>query len=166
MCRNHFSRLRLTYTNVLCYPGLRDETRWPYFELMKEIIGEKPEEIQSKVKTRAQSLSHKTKNGKSTAVRGQTAANQNRGTGGKPNSGGVMKNSANQEVSELYVALLNLVKKYMKYFETEKKNHIWTRIETELKSAGYKWNATALRGLFYRLRYTYIRILRFVSTLT
>ena len=74
-----------------------------------------------------------------------------------------MKNSANQEVSELYVSLLNLVKKYMKYFESEKKNQIWAKIEKEMNSAGFKWNANALRGLFHRLRYTYLNILRYFS---
>ena len=158
MCRNHFSRLRLTYTNVLCYPTLRDESRWPYFKL-KEIIGEKPEEIQSKVKTRAH---YKAKMAAPGLVQAIKRIQSNR----KPaaaTSGGVRKNSANKKVNEVHVALLNLVKKYMKYFETEKKNRIWTRIENEMKNAGYKWTANAGRELFYRHCFTYIKMLRNVG---
>jgi hypothetical protein len=107
---------------------------------MKSIIGEKPIELSRQAKINAKGRFN---------------------SKGRKSSGPVMTNFANQEVNELYVALLNLVKKYMNDFLIQKKYETWNRIEKELNAAGFKWNANALRGLFHRLRYTYLNLLKY-----
>ena len=183
ICKNRFAQLRKTYIDVLRFPNLRDEANWPYFDQMKQILGDSPEELKSpKMSTRAQTkLKMKPKvrarpelrNTVQMALKRRAAVQQKNRLNTRPNNRqavrpqttavkNVMKNvkNNNTEVSELYVALLNLVKKNMKEFGTEKKNLIWDRIEKELKNAGFTWSADSLRGLFHRLRYQYIDIVK------
>jgi hypothetical protein len=93
-------------------------------------------------------------------VRFSYPTNHRRGSTSKTTN----SNVKNQTVSELYVALITLVKKYNDDFLTGKKYETWDKIATEMNAAGYKWGGNALRGLFHRLRYQYFNVLRQVIT--
>lgn len=165
-CRNRFAKLRGTYVNLVCYPLLLRDTRWPFVEDMRQIIGSKPVELIRQAKLEAKGFiiflltliqilitiiiildRSKLKKHESSSL--------------------TVTTSNNQEMVELNVALLNLVKKYIKEFETERKNSTWDKITEELNSSGFKFDSAGQKldsrgvtGLFHRLRYSYLDLLR------
>lgn len=130
-CQCKFARLRSTYINILCYPNISDHAKWPYYEPIRLLIGTQPIEIRQKEMKFVAKVDKVTKQPKEV------------------------------KTSEVHVAMIQLVRKYIKDFKNMKKpkSETWARISQELNQAGFDCTTKTIQGAFHRMRYTFLHLL-------
>ena len=136
-CKSKFLELRTKYINVKAYSGLEGSyfCQVKYFTHLKQLIdGLKPSIDQLNGQLKTRNLQ------------------RSKLIGSKD------KNS--------YLSLIQQVKAFARQFNdgAVSKNSVWNEIANNLNNEGYRVTGKSCQGLFHRLRYSYLHLLKTIST--